>query len=82
MTTVLEETTHTLKVLDHTGDTKTLWNPQNQDEVDNAKKVFQRMKRKGFLAYSVGEDGSQGEVLQEFDPLAGAIIMTPQLVGG
>lgn len=75
-------TEHTLHVLDHTGDTRTLWNPENQAEVDAAKETFTRLKKKGYLAYSVDESGERGEVIREFDPTAGRIIMAPQLVGG
>ena len=37
---------------------------------------------KGMLAYLVGEDGEQGEVIREFPKKAGKLIMTRQLVGG
>lgn len=72
----------TLHVLDHTGDSRTIWNPENQDEVDAAKEMFNRLKRKGYLAYKVDETGGKGEQIREFDPTAGRIIMSPQLVGG
>lgn len=80
MTTTTSE--HTLHVLDHTGDSRTIWNPENQDEVDAAKATFDRLKKKGYLAYTVEEDGKRGEVIRRFDPAAGKIIMAPQLVGG
>lgn len=73
---------NTLHVLDSTGDTRTIWNPENQDEVDAAKATFTRLKGKGYLAYTVDESGQRGEVIREFDPSAGRIIMAPQLVGG
>lgn len=72
----------TLHVLDHTGDTRTIWNPENQDEVDAAKATFAKLKKKNYLAYTVNEKGDKGEVIREFDPTAGRIIMSPQLVGG
>jgi len=80
MTTVMEK--NTLHVLDHTGDTKVMWSPDNPDEVDAAKETFKRLKKKGYLAYTVRNDGEKGEVIQEFDKTAGRIILTPQLVGG
>jgi hypothetical protein len=73
---------HTLHVLDSSGDTRTIWNPGNQAEVDAAKATFNRLKKAGYLAYSVDEDGEKGEVIRTFDPQAGRIIMSPQLVGG
>jgi hypothetical protein len=72
----------TLHVLDASGDSRTIWNPENQDEVDAAKATFDRLKGKGYLAYSVDEDGGRGEVMQRFDPHAGRIIMSRPLAGG
>jgi hypothetical protein len=71
-----------LKILDHHGDSRQTWNPESQAEVDAAKATFTRLKKKGYLAYTVEEDGSRGEVIGQFDPTAGRIIMAPQLVGG
>ena len=75
-------TEHLLHVLDHTGDTRTTWDPDKQVEVDAAKKTFKELKKKGYLAYTVGENGEKGEVIQQFDPTAGMIIMSPQYAGG
>jgi hypothetical protein len=80
--TVTTTSDHTLHVLDQTGDTRTIWNTENQAEVDAAKETFKRLKKKGYLAYTVDESGERGEVITEFDPEAGRIIMAPQLVGG
>lgn len=81
MTTV-ETRQSTLHVMDHTGDSKLLWSPDNPDEVQAAKDLFDSLKAKGYLAYTVEEDGERGEVIREFDKTAGRIIMAPQLVGG
>ena len=59
-----------------------MWNPGVQDEIDVAKKVFDKLKKKGYLAYKVGRGGEPDEVVHAFDPSAGALIMTPPLVGG
>lgn len=72
----------TLHVMDRTGDTKVLWSADNPDEVQAAKDTFDKLKKKGYLAYSVRDDGSKGEVIRSFDKTAGRIIMAPQLVGG
>lgn len=85
MTSTLEEApvrVGLLQVLDHTGDSRQTWNPESQIEVDAAKKTFEKLKKRGYLAYTVEEDGSRGEVIRDFDPTAGKIIMAPQLVGG
>jgi hypothetical protein len=72
----------TLIVLDETGDTRLMWDPRIKDEVDASKAMFEKMKKKGYLAYTVKKNGDPGEVIHEFDSKAGKIIMTPQMVGG
>jgi hypothetical protein len=71
-----------LAVIDHTGDTKVMWDPNVQVEVDVAKGTFDKMRKNGYLAYSVAPDGKQAEQINEFDKAAGKIIMTPPLRGG
>ena len=72
-----------LLVLDQTGDTKLIWDRNNRDEVDAARELFGKLKKKGHLAYTVrGEKGDKGDVIQEFDPTAERIIMSPRLIGG
>jgi hypothetical protein len=73
---------HFIAVLDHTGDTRTMWNPGVQAEVDAAKKVFAKLRKQGYLAYKVGENGEPDETIHDFDPTLGAIVMSPQIVGG
>lgn len=71
-----------LSIMDDTGDTRIMWDPRSTDEIDMAKAAFDKAKKKGYLAHKVGTDGEPGEVIRDFDPKAGKIIMTPQLVGG
>jgi len=71
-----------LVVLDHTGDTRIIWNADKADEVENAKETFKRMKAKGYIAYSVNRAGDKGTVLKDFDPEAEKMILAPQTVGG
>ena len=74
---------HELAVMDPTGDTKTIWDPNNEDEVEEARGTFDRLKAKGFAAFKVeGPKGEQGEIIREFDPTAGRMIMIPALAGG
>lgn len=71
-----------LQILDETGDTKLIWDAENQDEIDAAKTTFAALKKKGYLAYSVDRKGEKGRVIDEFDPRAEKIILAPQLQGG
>lgn len=69
--------------LDHTGDTKIVWNRSNAAEASLARSAFNKAKADGFMAYRVsGEKGVRGEILREFDPDAERIILAPPLQGG
>jgi len=68
--------------MDHSGDTRVMWDPRNDDEVTNARASFDRLRAKGYLAYVVNEDGSKGTMITTFDPNAGKVILTPPLRGG
>ena len=71
-----------LCILDPSGDTKTIWDPSQPDEVENARETFNRMRAKGYLAYLVMGDGEKGEAITKFDPKAGKLILCPPLRGG
>lgn len=71
-----------LIILDQTGDTKVIWDKNNRDEVDNARDTYKKMKDKGYMAYSVKEDGEKKKIIHEFDPEAEKLILTPPLRGG
>lgn len=74
--------TGTLCVMDHTGDTKLMWDRARPDEVDAARATFDNLRKKGYLAYKVKADGAAGEVITEFDPTAEKVILCPPVVGG
>lgn len=71
-----------MAVLDLTGDSKTIWNPNNDAEVEVAHNTFNTLKAKGYIAYRVNASGDKGEIMTEFDPLAEKMIMAPALRGG
>lgn len=75
--------TGTMSELNRKGDTKTLWDKDNPDEVAIAKRTFEDFKRKGYLAYTVvGKKGDKGEIIREFDPELERIIFVRANVGG
>lgn len=74
--------THELSVLDTTGDTKTIWNPDNDVEVGVARAAFDTLKRKGYLIYHVKGDGEKGQAMHSFDPHAAKLIAVPPIQGG
>jgi len=69
-------------VLDTSGDTKHIWDRRNAEEVAEARSLFDRMKAKGFQAWSVTRGGDKDKRITEFDPQAEKIIFAPALVGG
>ena len=71
-----------LEIIDPTGDTKLEWARGNAIEVDAARASFDLHKKKGYIAYKMGADGSRGEVITTFDPAAERIIMAPPVQGG
>jgi hypothetical protein len=73
---------HELSELNHTGDTKTLWNPDNATEVEIAEHAFNTFRRKGFSIFRVDTDGAKGTLMTAFDPEAAKMIAVPAIVGG
>lgn len=71
-----------LKIMDGRGDTRVMWDPSRPDEVKAAKKTFDELRAKRYNAYSVAKKGEKGEMIREFDPEAGKIILAPPMAGG
>lgn len=69
-------------LLPESGDVKSTWDSENEEEVALAKKQFDEAKEKGFLAFKVKKDGTKGKQIKEFDEEAESIIMTPPPAGG
>jgi predicted acetyltransferase len=71
-----------LAVMDRTGDTKTIWDSDNKDEVEIAREQFDKFKAKGYLIYNVAKGGEKGEQMLKFDKNAEKMIAVPKIVGG
>ena len=72
-----------IAVMSGRGDSKFMWDPDNEEEVAEAKALYDRMAKKRFTAFSVkGKDGEKGEKMTSFDPEAGRVIFVPQIAGG
>jgi len=76
------ERSHEIIEMNETGDTKIIWNPDNEFETQQAKETFERFKKKGYLIYRTNKDGEKREVMHKFDPSAERMIMSPAVVGG
>ncbi len=82
MSAVAQRVKHELAVMDGTGDTKYIWDIDNEDEVDVARSTFDKLKAKNYIAYTVKGNGQKGEIVKRFDETLGKIIMIPPVVGG
>ncbi|MDY6894022.1 MAG: hypothetical protein SVO01_01180 [Thermotogota bacterium] len=71
-----------MAILGTNGDTKVIWDPENEDEVSAAEEQFDNLISKGFKAFKVKKDGDKSTQIKKFNPDLGKIIMTPALVGG
>lgn len=72
-----------LRKLDKTGDTKIIWDPDKQDEVDAAEETFNRLIKKGYNAFEVGLRGKKtSRKVTKFDPNLEKLILAPALQGG
>lgn len=70
------------EIMDHTGDVKKIWNPEIPAEVEDARRSYDDLRKKGYRAFRVNEKGDQGEMMSSFEPKAGRVVMIPQMAGG
>jgi hypothetical protein len=74
---------HSMHTLDRTGDQKVMWDKDNEDEVMAARRTFEDLTSKGYMAYKAeGKRGTQGEQIRRFDPDAERIILVKAHQGG
>lgn len=72
-----------MSILNHEGDTKVIWDSENEDECDAAEEQFDSLMDKGFIAFQVGKGGKKTtKVVKKFKPNLGKLIMVPELAGG
>jgi hypothetical protein len=71
-----------LRVLGRGGDTEIPWDPEDREQLDDARFVFETLLREGYHAYSLEENGRTGEVLRRFEPEAHEIVLAPRFRGG
>jgi hypothetical protein len=74
-----------LAVLNGKGDTKLIWDAENEDEVEAAEALFNELIGKGFAAFEVSDEdekGGKGKLIKKFDPKAARIILSPRIAGG
>jgi len=71
------------EIMDRSGDVKKIWDPAKAVEVDDARRSFEDLTKKGYKAFHCSnEKGDQGDQMKEFDPKAGRVIFISPMVGG
>lgn len=71
-----------MRVLGAEGDTKHIWDSENEDQVKAAKKLYDELTGKNYVAFQVDKKGEKGEKMKEFDKYAEKMILVPMIKGG
>jgi hypothetical protein len=73
-----------MAIMGKEGDTKTMWDPDNEAEVEVARTQFNMLREKKYEAFYVdGDDpNKKGRRMNEFDKDAKRIIFAPRMAGG
>jgi hypothetical protein len=74
-----------LSFLNGKGDTKLVWDANNEEETEAAETMFNDLVAKGFQAFEVSDEkekGGKGKLLKKFNPKAERIILSPRIGGG
>ena len=72
---------HLQIVMDTSGDTRHLFNPEDAGAVAEAEKRFRELVEAGFIAAKRTGNGTS-ELVRQFDPTAPETVFVPRLVGG
>lgn len=72
---------HTQIVMDHTGDTRHVFDTTDKVAIDDAEKRFLELTGAGFTAAARTGDG-EATVTRRFDPKAEKTLFFPRLQGG
>lgn len=70
-------------VMGRAGDVKIIWDRQKTEEVEQARLMFDGLRKKNYLAFKVTDEaGTKGEQVREFDPKIERMVFTPQMQAG
>ncbi len=75
------------EIMGRNGDTKHTWDPNDPEQVEQAKDLFDYLKDKGLSIFKMKKLGGRGELMTEFNPSVGRMIgarvlAVPPLAGG
>jgi hypothetical protein len=71
-----------LRIMGKVGDTKIIFDKDNEDEVEAAREQFDNLLEKGFKAFKVKKDGKNGRNVKTFNEDESMYILIPPIVGG
>jgi len=71
-----------MRIMGAEGDIKTIWDCEKPDEVKAARKQFEELTDKGYIAFSVKKNGEKNEKISKFDPELEKMILVPLVRGG
>jgi len=63
----LPEELGVFSVLGPEGDTKHIWNPKREEEIEAARLLFDTLTSKGYRAFKLTRLGTKGKLVQDFD---------------
>lgn len=55
------------------GDFRITWDPDDPEQVENAREAFADLRRHGYGTYKIEPGGKRREEIREFDPARGAM---------
>jgi hypothetical protein len=71
-----------LKILDTNGHTSTTWDSTNADEVETARRIFNDLTDRGYRAFRMNREGTDGVPKRTFDPAAKETLLVPPIHAG
>lgn len=69
-----------LTILDPNGHARTAWDPGNHEEIEEARRLFEALVRRGYRAFRVGDAGPLPS--GRFDPREKETLLVPPIQGG
>lgn len=70
------------KVLDPNGHTRTTWDTASPEEIENARRIYNDLIKRGFRAFRMEEGGREGVPARRFDPKDKETLLVPPIRAG
>lgn len=79
---VVEEPSHSMAIMDGSGDTVLTWDTDQDADIAVARTRFDELRAIRYVAYAFRKAGGEGEMIDVFDPSVERIILAPPMAGG